>query len=72
MEIQSSGSDIEEASPGEKVAVSIDNVMIGRHINEEDIIYTFISSEDFEALKKTELSEEEKQILKEVRKIKKK
>jgi len=70
--IQSSGSDIEEASPGEKVAVSIDNVMIGRHINEEDIIYTFISSEDFEALKKTELSEEEKQILKEVRKIKKK
>jgi translation initiation factor 5B len=69
--IQSSGENVPEAKAGDRVAISIDNAIVGRHFKEEDSLYTFISSEDFEALKKTELTEEEKQLLREIREIKK-
>ncbi|MFH1404234.1 MAG: translation initiation factor IF-2 [Candidatus Altiarchaeota archaeon] len=70
--MQESGEKIDEAKAGDRIAVSIDSVMVGRHFNEDDTLYTFISMEDFDALKQTELSDEEKQILREVREIKKK
>ncbi|MFC2162670.1 translation initiation factor IF-2 [Candidatus Altiarchaeota archaeon] len=70
--IQSSGENVKKAVSGEKVAVSIENAVVGRNFKEEDTLYTFISSEEYEALKESELTDEDKQILREVRKIKKK
>ncbi|MFH1788242.1 MAG: translation initiation factor IF-2 [Candidatus Altiarchaeota archaeon] len=68
--IQSGGDSVEKAVSGEKVAVSIDDVSVGRHIHEDDVIYSFISIEDLEELKKGELSDEEKKVLREMREVK--
>ena len=69
--IQSGGEKVERAVAGEEVAVSIDDVSVGRHIHEGDVLYSFISAEDLAELKKTELSDEDMRILKEIRDIKK-
>jgi translation initiation factor 5B len=69
--IQSEGDSVQSVTKGNKVAISIEDVVVGRHINEGDIIYSFISYEDLAELKKGELSEEEKSILLEVKELKK-
>ena len=69
--IQSGGESVEKAVSGDKVALSIDDVSVGRHIHEDDIIYSFISIEDLAELKKGELSDDDKQILREIRELKK-
>ena len=69
--IQSGGESVEKAVSGDKVALSIDDVSVGRHIHEDDIIYSFISIEDLAELKKGELSDEDRQILREIRELKK-
>ncbi len=68
--MQSGGEDIKEAKAGEQVAVSLDDVVIGRHFGEGDVLYTFLSSEDFGKLNAEDLTEEEKQILREMKQIK--
>jgi len=67
--IQSSGETIPEAKAGQQVAVSIEGVVIGKHMGEGDTLYTFLSAEDVKKLNVDELGEEDKQILKELRQI---
>ena len=69
--MQSSGETIQEAKTGEKVAISIDDVVVGRHIGEGDTLYTFLSHEDAAKLNVDDLTDDEKQVLREIKKIKK-
>ncbi len=71
-EIQKANEQVKSAKKGEQVAVSIDDVIIGRNLNEEDTVYSFVSDEDMQKINKEELSSEELQILKEIIEIKKK
>lgn len=65
---------VEEVKKGKSAAASIDGVTIGRQIFEDDIIYSDISEIEFRKLKelKKYLSEDEKEILKEIAEIKRK
>lgn len=67
--IQSEGESVQQANAGEKVAVSIDDVTIGRQLHEGDVVYSFVSSEDMAKIDKDELSDEEKQVIRELRDI---
>ncbi len=69
--IQHDKETIEEAEKGKQVAVSLPKVTVGRQINEGDILYSAVPEEDFKKLKelKKYLSEEEKEILKEIAQI---
>ena len=73
-QIQSQGKNVEQATIGDKVAISITGVTIGRQIKESDIIYTNISSQDYKNLKKFNrlLTEHEKQVMDEISKVKRK
>lgn len=65
---------IEKAERGKQVAISMEGVTVGRQINEGEILYSAIPENDFRKLKelKKYLREEEKEILKEIAKIKRK
>ncbi len=65
---------IEKAERGKQVAVSMEGVTVGRQLNEGEIMYSAIPENDFRKLKglKKYLSEEEKQVLKEIAQIKRK
>jgi translation initiation factor 5B len=64
-EIQKEGQSIPEAKRGDKVAVSMEEPVIGRHINEGDKFTAAISEEDVKVLKEVwdYLSEDEKELL---------
>ncbi len=66
-ELQSEGDNVEEAKAGERVAVSIDGVTIGRQISEGDTLETVMKERDFEVLKslKSKLPEDERKLLEE-------
>jgi translation initiation factor 5B len=49
-QIQENGKPIDEATQGEQVAVSIKEISVGRHINEEDIFYTNLKSKEAKLL----------------------
>lgn len=70
--IQIEQKNVEKAEMGKQVAASIDGPTTGRQINEGDILYSEIPEEDFKKLKefKEYLSQDEKDILKEIAKIK--
>ncbi len=59
---------ISSAEAGKRVAVSMDNVTVGRQVNEGDVIYSFIPEEDFRKLKSLakHLSKEEISVVKEI------
>ena len=65
---------IEKAEKGKQVAVSMEGVTVGRQINEGELMYSSIPENDFRKLKelKKYLTEEEKQVLKEISQIKRK
>jgi translation initiation factor 5B len=69
--MQSGGEKKEEAKTGEQVAISVDDAIVSRHINEGDTLYTFLSHEDTARLNPEDLSDEEKQVIREIRQIKK-
>jgi translation initiation factor 5B len=64
-EIQSGGRPIPEAKPGEKVAISMDEPIAGRHFKELDELVSYLSNYEIEILKKyaDRLSESERQLL---------
>lgn len=66
-ELQSEGDNVDEAKIGEKVAVSMDGVTIGRQINEGDTLETAMKERDFEVLGKlkAKLPEDERKLLEE-------
>jgi len=70
-EIQNKGETIKSAKSGEQVAIAIESVMMGRQLCEGDTVYPFMSNEDIEKIDKDSLSEEEKEVLREILKIKK-
>lgn len=69
--IQDNQETAEKAERGKQVAVSLPKVTIGRQLNENDILYSAIPEEHFRKLKdlKKHLSEEEKELLKEIASI---
>ncbi len=72
--IQIEQENIEKIEKGKQAAIAVDNVTIGRHINEQDILYSDVPENDFRKLKtlKEYLTEDEKQVLKEIAQIKRK
>src|SRR3989338_2360141 len=70
-EIQLEKKNVSEAEKRKQVSVSLPKVTVGRQIHEEDILYSFIPEDDFRKLRefKKQLSEEEKEILKEIAEI---
>ena len=70
--IQLEQGNIEEAEEGKQVAIALPDVTVGRQIKEGDILYANVPEDDFKALKefKKHLSDTEKDILKEIAKIK--
>ena len=73
-QVQSQGQNIEEAKNGEKIAVSIIGPTVGRQIEEGDLLFVDIGSEEYKKLKKNEqfLTGTEKQALQEIFEIKRK
>ncbi len=68
-QIQDSGKSIEKAKKGQEVAVSIQNVTIGRQISEEEVFYSLPPSHEARLLLKRfehKLSPEEVEVLKEI------
>jgi translation initiation factor 5B len=73
-EMQLKKENVHSADKGKQVAISINNITGGRHVEEGDILYTDISPPTFRELKKHAklLTGEEKEILKEIAEIKRK
>ena len=69
--IQREQENIEKADRGEKIAISMPNVIVGRQIKEGDVLYSAVPEEDFRKLKeyKKYLNESEKIVLKEIAQI---
>lgn len=67
-ELQAEGENVESAKSGERVAVSMDGVTIGRQISEGDTLETAMRERDFEILKtlKQKLPEDERKLLEEI------
>ncbi|HIQ10743.1 MAG TPA: translation initiation factor IF-2 [Pyrodictium sp.] len=76
MQIQDRGKTIPEARVGMAVAISIrGHIMVGRHVDEGDILYTDIPEQHVNlwlTKYKSELSDDEKMVLKEIINIKRK
>ncbi len=73
-EIQLNKESIHEAEKGKKVAISMPGVIVGRHIKEGDYLFTSLSEDQYRKYKELlkYLSEEEKEILREIASIKRK
>jgi len=69
--IQKEKKNIDVAMKNDMVAVSIDDAVVGRNIFEDDILYTFISENDYRKFKENKdiLNDEQKEILKEIANI---
>lgn len=69
--IQAEQKNVDIAERGKQVAASIDGPIVGRQINEGDVLLSKIPEEDFKKLKdfKEYLSDDEKELLKEIAKI---
>ena len=73
-QIQSRGKPVKEATKGDEVAISIrGNVLVGRHFDEGDVLYTDPSERDLEKIIskfKDKLSKDDIKLIKEIIKIK--
>jgi translation initiation factor 5B len=66
-EMQMRGENVKEAKAGDKVAISMPDVTIGKEVKENDTLDVFLSFEDMDTLQKIrhKLSAEEKELLEE-------
>ncbi len=73
-EIQHEKESISEIEKGKQVAIALPKIIMGRHLHENDILYSDIPENDFRKLKdlKLYLSKEEINLLKEIAEIKRK
>jgi len=64
--LEKEGKAVAEARRGDKVAVSMANVTVGRHVNEGDVLSVVIPQEDMKILREIfdKLTEDEKELLK--------
>jgi len=67
LQIQKEGKTIKEVTKDDKAAISISKVTIGRQLKEGEILYTFITKEEYRELKNYE--EVDRELLEEIRKI---
>ncbi|MCH4814416.1 MAG: translation initiation factor IF-2 [Saccharolobus sp.] len=76
LQIQDNKKSLERATKGMEVAISIKgNVMIGRHVNEGDILYTDVPKEDLEILVNkypSSITDDMREVIKEIIRIKRK
>ncbi|MEK6934412.1 MAG: translation initiation factor IF-2 [Nanoarchaeota archaeon] len=72
--MQSDSENIQEAGRNKEVAISIPGVIVGRHIDEDTILYSDIKEEEFTKLKKLKklLNRDDIEVLKEIAIIKRK
>jgi translation initiation factor 5B len=72
--IQADKDSVSKSEKGKQVALSLPGVMVGRQIKEGDFLYSAITEEEFRKLKdfKKYLSEDERQVMKEIAEIKRK
>jgi translation initiation factor 5B len=72
-EIQDKGESIKSAEQGMQVAIALKKPTVGRHINENDVLYVNISEDEAKELKLGGvLSPEEEEVLEELAEIKRK
>lgn len=66
--IQLEQKNVESAEKGKQVAISLPNVIVGRQVNEGDILYSMISEAEFRKFKefREHLTEDQKTVLKEI------
>jgi len=71
-ELQNEGKNMKEVKTGEQVAMSLQGVIVGRQINEGEILYSDITEDNFRKLKEMKklLNEQEIKALKEIAEIK--
>ncbi|RIB35336.1 MAG: translation initiation factor IF-2 [Candidatus Nanoclepta minutus] len=71
LSIQYEKKNLDNARKGDKVAVSIDDAVVGRNVEEGNILYTFLLEDQFRKYKeyKDMLSEEQKEVLREIANI---
>jgi len=67
LQIQKEGKTISEVEKDDKAAISISKVTVGRQLKEGEILYTFITKEEYRELNNYE--EVNKELLEEIRKI---
>ncbi len=60
---------IKTAKTGDKIALSIEGVTVGRQINEGDILYSLLSPDEVKELSEEDLTEDELSVLKDLQKI---
>ena len=62
---------VEKAEKGKQVAISMPHIIIGRQLNEGDILYSSLTEEEFRKLKeyKETLSTDERETMKEIAEI---
>ena len=68
--LQIEGKTIKEAKMGEEVAMAIEGPMVGRHFNEEDILYMEIPEDRVGEIEDSELTVEEKETLDKILEVK--
>jgi translation initiation factor 5B len=68
-ELQSKGENITEAKMGDKVAVSVSGITVGRHVKEGDTLDVILEQKDLDLLEKVlnKLRPDEKQLLEEMK-----
>ncbi|NIO44749.1 MAG: translation initiation factor IF-2 [Candidatus Aenigmarchaeota archaeon] len=56
--VQSEGASVEKAVAGDKVAISIEGPVVGRHVSEGDELTTILTENDLKVLKELDMKEE--------------
>jgi len=74
MQVQKEGKNVEQAVTGERVAISIEGPTIGRQVDEGDVLYTDLTSEEYRKLRELSefLSATEQSVLQEIFELKRK
>ncbi len=67
-EVQKSGSPVSEAISGDRIAISMEDVVVGKHVFENDVLETDVRPKDLQILEKVKkkLREDEKTLLEEL------
>jgi translation initiation factor 5B len=69
--MQMNGESLDKADAGLHVAVSIEDMTVGKDACEGDTLYSFLSNEDLDLLNPENLSDSERQIVREIKAVKK-
>ncbi|MDG6943908.1 MAG: translation initiation factor IF-2, partial [Nitrososphaerota archaeon] len=71
-QIQVQGENVQELKAGEEAAISIRDITIGRHIREEEVLYTLPNSNQINDLKKIITDPDDVKVLNEILQIRRK